>query len=456
MPKLVQNYKFLTIFALVLLIAGADLYKNHSFDESELLSPKEPKITTIFEGLDYLNEIRSSVGLTKFKESQNLKISAQNHANYLDKNSIKAEDNAHGESQALPHFTGQNPAERAVFAGYNSSFVSENLSHNQINFNSSIDSLMSAIYHRFGFLNYASDEIGVAQSGKIYVYNMGNHELNLLCKSGGDFGKSGYYVTGICSDKSTKIKEKTFKNLTLPNEPKFLLYPSKLPALAYFGGEIPDPLPACKITANPVSVWANDNLSLKMTDFKIFDGTDEIKDTILLDKNSDINAKFSQNQFALFAKNVFEFDKTYRAKFSYILNGKSSDLEWEFHTKTPEFSYFVLSGDEKIGVKSEHFYDVFIKPKHCNDTFSRYTYTTSPLLKAKVEYVGLNTIRLFISGFKGDKVDISLDNGVKFSVVLTTSSKDSFNILGLKPSFAIITALLAILAVILIFSLIKK
>ena len=41
---------------------------------------------------------------------------------------------------------------------------------------------MSGIYHRFGFLNFLIDEMGVGISKKVYVYNMGRSDLSQICR----------------------------------------------------------------------------------------------------------------------------------------------------------------------------------------------------------------------------------------------------------------------------------
>ena len=74
-------------------------------------------------GLSYLNLARKSVGLVPFKENSILSKAAKNHTLYLSNLGTIS----HDESKENKHFTGANPSERAIFAGLNSSFVSENI-----------------------------------------------------------------------------------------------------------------------------------------------------------------------------------------------------------------------------------------------------------------------------------------------------------------------------------------
>ena len=163
-------------------------------------------------------------------------------------------ESAHEEIPGHKGFTGVSPKERALRAGYDSSFVSENLSTKNNSGKSSIDGLFSAIYHRFGFLDPAIDQIGVgatqnpsntAQSA--FVYLMGNSELEVLCNAPG-FKGSGKYVYKVCRDPGHCIAEKKFKkalNNNKQHNPKIILYPydgqEEVPPAFY--SEVPDPLP---------------------------------------------------------------------------------------------------------------------------------------------------------------------------------------------------------------------
>jgi len=141
-------------------------------------------------GLDYLNALRVKAGVPAFTEQVNLRASAQNHSDYMQTNKIFG----HYEDSSKTGYTGDNGADRAIYAGYFSRTVSENVSYGTTTVQGSIDSLFSAIYHRFGFLNLVSDEVGIGTNNKFYTYNMGNGTLNDLCQNTTYTGGSYYVV----------------------------------------------------------------------------------------------------------------------------------------------------------------------------------------------------------------------------------------------------------------------
>jgi len=172
--------------------------------------------------LNYINQLRVEAGLTQLVENSKLDIAAQKHADYLsDTNTIGHYEN----NSAYPsiYYSGVFPVDRGAAANYYSPYYSENLSSGQKNVYDSIDGLMSAIYHRYGFLDFNIDEIGIGlnynnSNGKIFNYNMGNSELNALCdKTTSDIITSGVYyqASSICeniTDPDFKISEINYNN----------------------------------------------------------------------------------------------------------------------------------------------------------------------------------------------------------------------------------------------------
>lgn len=106
--------------------------------------------------LSYINNVRAKTGLNQLSQNEILNTSALNHAKYV----VANEAMSHDETAGRAGFTGENPSKRAFYAGYNA-VVRENLSYNSGDLKSAIDGLLSAIYHRFAFLDFASDEIGI-------------------------------------------------------------------------------------------------------------------------------------------------------------------------------------------------------------------------------------------------------------------------------------------------------
>ncbi len=134
--------------------------------------------------IDDINVIRSTAGLPVLTQSPQLQEAAQAHAQYIERYmqpASRAPVSAHEEQENLPGFTGHLAPERAQYFRYPHSQVLENVSLGNVSQQESISSLMSAIYHRFAFLDMQIDEIGIAQAGTRYVYNMGRKDLSQVC-----------------------------------------------------------------------------------------------------------------------------------------------------------------------------------------------------------------------------------------------------------------------------------
>ena len=135
----------------------------------------------------YVNQLRQAAGMMALAWNSELADAAQAHADYLAANPIPESSfhggSAHREAAGLPGFSGAAPAERALAQGYPHRQVSENVSSGGKDSSAAVDGLMSAIYHRFGFLNFGVDEMGAAQNDHQYVFLMGRGDLRDLCWS---------------------------------------------------------------------------------------------------------------------------------------------------------------------------------------------------------------------------------------------------------------------------------
>ncbi|MGB1110300.1 MAG: CAP domain-containing protein, partial [Gammaproteobacteria bacterium] len=124
-----------------------------------------------------LNDIRAAAGLAPLSHDARLEAAALGHARYL----VANDSASHDQSPGGRKFTGERPAQRAVAAGYASRLVSENLSKGDDRVLGSLQGLMAAIYHRFGFLDPEMTHIGIGVSGEGIetgmVYLMGNNAL---------------------------------------------------------------------------------------------------------------------------------------------------------------------------------------------------------------------------------------------------------------------------------------
>ncbi|AKF25006.1 hypothetical protein YH65_06075 [Sulfurovum lithotrophicum] len=329
----------------------------------------------------YLNEIRQSMGMSMLSENEKLDRAAQAHADYL----IANDESAHEEIPGHKGFTGVSPKERALKAGYDVSYVSENLSTKNNSGKSSIDGLFSAIYHRFGFLDVAIDQIGVgaaqdpsAREKSAFVYLMGNSELEVLCSTPA-FKGSGKYVYKVCREPEHRIAEKRFNSALNHNRqlnPKIILYPydgqEEVPPAFY--SEVPDPLPDYEVSGFPVSVVFNDYYFKKvdLVSFKLFtpDGK-EVEKVRFMDKSNDPHHRFTAHQFALFPLERLEYGTRYRAEIIYRTPKGREHLSWSFETQRPtEKLHTITKREETVSLDPMQAHLLYFRPLGPHDIIS--------------------------------------------------------------------------------------
>ena len=137
------------------------------------------------EGVPYINRLREKVGLESLRLDQKLGKAAERHANYLDINrpagSVNRAISAHAESPYLLGYSGTEPADRAVAAGYKHKGVRENVSAGYQDAKAAVDGLMGAIYHRLVFLDPSLTEAGEGVKGTTHVFVLGREDLTYIC-----------------------------------------------------------------------------------------------------------------------------------------------------------------------------------------------------------------------------------------------------------------------------------
>ena len=370
---------------------------------------------TYTDGLTYLNKVRVDTGLNQLVQNSFLDSSSQGHGNYLIQNNIAG----HYQDSSHPYFTGVSPTDRGYASGYKYS-ISENISFGSGSYVASIDNLMSAIYHRFGFLDFNIDEVGFAKEESenyyykdVYVYNMGNSNLNSICSDGGDFSGTGAYFYGICEDSSIKIDPKSVDVLKALN-PNHVIYPveNQLDFPPVFYEESPDPLPDLEVSGNPISMKFNDYFinSVNLESFKLYDSENALIETRLLDENSDPNSKFSNLEFALFPLKRLDWNKYYRAEFNGAVNGENFSKSWQFKTRGLDYPVLRLeSNNQSFGVEANKQYAVSVSQNLINKFNS---YSSSFFGTCNASFIDFNT--LLVDSSK--KCTITLDGKIAFSI----------------------------------------
>ena len=424
-----RRLKF-SLLACAFFLAGCDILGGQGKDAA-LKSAKQPEFSFVSDSdaVAYLNEYRRGSGLSSLKQNQILSQAAKNHAEYSAQNEYMGHDETAGRAK----FSGSDPVSRAIAAGYKSRHILENIAYKN-DFKEAVDGLFSAIYHRFAFLNLSVDEVGYALASKdkfnAFVFEMGNSRLNDFCARGASDTGAGRFYTNVCADKNLKIKDAKFDNFTGSSKP-FVKFPGSTAVTPYFSGEIPDPFPECKITANPVSIEFNANAGeIKFKDFEIFKDGQKLQNLHVITNKNDVNSKFSKGQFAAFAREVFDFGAQYEAVFSYEqanaqnAGAQLKQIKWSFKTKTPQNPYFDARDGDVLGVDADKTYEIFFRPKDCNDLLTRYSYKASGFMTPTVAQSGTNTLSVKLKGLAGDTLSIVV-GGMSVKVRLKTSSPEA-------------------------------
>jgi len=336
-------------------------------------------------GLNYLNTIREKSGLIKLKTNKALQYAATNHANYLIQNQI----NGHYEKKGTYAYTGSTPSQRVIKAGYPSTVVMENVSINTVGQKKSIDNLFSAIYHRLVFLNFDNDEIGFGVSStkkkrtvkQAYVYNMGSSGLSELCKRSFTLTHGVYYMSHICKQSNKMVPQSLFdetKDKVRRKNRDIIVYPydGQNDIWPAFYNESPDPLPGYKVSGFPLSVQFNpaNYKHVKLKFFRLYDEKGkEIKETKILQHNSDHNHLLSELEFVLMPLRRLEFDTKYTAVFEAVADGAKVKKHWTFRTVKPEEKIYRVSDNKtKLAVQAGSTALLYMVPDSGKDILHSY------------------------------------------------------------------------------------
>ncbi len=380
------------------------------------------------EDYDYLNEIRKEAGLITYKKNEVLEQSALNHAYYLSINDLRG----HVGSSDKEGFTGESAGDRAEFAGYQAyKTVGEVVSYRDTA-KKSIDSLMSAIYHRNNLLNLNRDEIGIGylepkdeDSNGRFVANNGNGKVAELCAKGENYsGKGKYYK--VC-DPEIKVGEEPYlaaKNANLDTNPEMVIWPpdGAEGIQPVFYEETPDPLPDYGVSGYPVSMVFNskkvEKVEVKSLEIYTKEDGAKIEDVRFLNESSDPSKKFTSHQFVLFPLARLKYNTAYLVKASWIQDDEEKSKEWSFTTKDLGGETFEI--EEKTSsfeVKSGETYYLYNPPYKDPPTGSR-KYQPDKGVTFERESVDSSTLQVKVSGDAGGKVTVTYPDGKVVTLVI--------------------------------------
>lgn len=351
-----------------------------------------------------VNNIRYSLNMNTLRPNQYLEKSAKNHARYLKINNIIA----HVEDSSRRGFTGERSADRAKAAGYKTKFVSENLSagsgeHTGIK---SVEGLMSAIYHRFGFLAFDINEMGYGKEGGIHVYNMGNSKINKLCKRPKKASVREPSIK-ICNSE-TPISYNKYKKVRfslMRSNPKMVIFPKdeqkNIPPAFY--EEAPDPLPGYSVSGYPISISFNESYfpsQIQMREFYIRDVRHQKVKLIkhrdgntIFSKKTDPNGHLSGLEFAIFPEKRLDYNAIYYVRVKYIYRGSVRRKQWSFKTKRIK-NLKIIKNEKNIRLRLNRTNNIYFTPKSKTDRgASSFSYRCSSD-KIKFERLDMHTLRI--------------------------------------------------------------
>lgn len=379
----------------------------------------------------YLNQLRIRAGMTEFSPNVLLETAALNHANYLATNALVG----HDEFQGMPGFTGIRPQDRTSFAGYRSLAVSENVSTGSANSIESIDGLMGAIYHRFGFLDLIKNEVGIGiaklsepSSRNVYVYNMGNSGLNALCE-GSAFSGFGRYYLNVC-EPDIHLDANDFENVEMlaqGNNPNIVLWPTdgdnNVPP-AFFE-EMPDPLPDYSVSGYPISIQFNPLTfsNVNVTEFRLYRESDnyEIQPTRLLNQSTDPNGKLSALEYVLFPLQRLDWNTAYRVEAKYTTHVGSDMLVWRFQTKDVGMPLYTIQGQGEVLsiTQDSSTFAVYVPPTFDFPNIAEINSRYFSGMTLNFGFIDGNTLWINVSGNAGQEATFNFSGGRHFVVKMT-------------------------------------
>lgn len=373
--------------------------------------------TTPFNPLNYVNDWRESSGLERLRTNSYLEKAASNHSRYR-----TMYQTGHYERYGDRAYTGKVPSDRAIYAGYPLRYVSENIAEAPTAL-LGVESLMTAIYHRFGFLSYDINEIGMGKAkvrgskNTIFTYVMGNSLLARECHRSSYRGESPYFYK-ICKNKKQKVsvKTKTFlDNQILRNKPKFILYPytnaQNVPPVFY--EEHPDPLPRHSMVGNPLSIEFHPRYkdkSIHISDVRLWDV--KAKKSLALIPfyhRNDPHKKLKTTQFAFFPKLRLRWNALYEVRLRYKIASEvfSEDVSWRFYTKKLPNMIEVDKNHYKFSVKAKQKYTIYFKSikrasKRRQSAQAKYAYSYYQGSTITHKMLDSMTLQVCLHGKKGD------------------------------------------------------
>ncbi len=317
--------------------------------------------------LNYLNGIRRNCGLVTLQWDERLARAAYYHSVYLSATKTQG----HYQTVRNDWYFGTTPQERCIYMGYHTRMVGENVARAVVTYREAINNLMSAIYHRFIFLDFRFNQVGFAHFDTYYTFELGNRQADSLCAIATTEPPAGRYYYNVCDSPDKKIPFKTLEKALdslRALSSKYILYPydGQTQVPLFFKEETPDPLPQCTVTGFPISVQFNPYYVKNVTliDFQLFENGIEIPG-IIISRSNDVNKLFDSLQFAFFPTRMLKPATTYMAVFTYLDGPVRRQIKWHFTTWQPDVPLYFYKPGGEIHTNETIFY-ILLYPGDCH------------------------------------------------------------------------------------------
>jgi len=363
--------------------------------------------------LTLVNQARQMAGLKNLRWHPKLGQAAAGHSRYLAQRGKVGHEQVYG----TEGFTGELPADRAIQATYASRMVWENITAGPTSLDQAVVVLMSAIYHRFGFLRLDADQLGYASMSNekqaYWVFLMGNQAVEERCLDPRE-EKPGEYYQGLCRGKDKVSAEDVdfAKNALIKSQPKSILWPpkgSRFVPPAFFD-EIPNPMPGFEVTGYPISIQLNPGYypEPELIRFELFrSGEFQPLRTQLLTERRDPHQKFAPGQFALFPFERLDWGESYRVEARFVSRGEKLEFNWHFSVKKGPKPLYHLQGEgEDYWQRSGDTHYYYLPPTSKLQSIPELTWEGPEGMKVEMEQWDKNTLKLKITGKSCDLLKV--------------------------------------------------
>lgn len=276
--------------------------------------------------LRQVNLRRTQIGLPALTLNAQIAAAAAGHSAYLAANNLTGHYQIAGQYPA--GFTGTTAGDRLDAAGYHWRLYGEVISSGQATGTTAVESLIEAIYHRFGLFDPGVDEAGAGfvtthpTYDNVLTINLGNQQVSATGSPAGWVGMYPYDgQIGVQID-------------------------------FYSDTESPDPVAGTNRVGYPVSIHIGYGKRLSVTSFTLATAGGTSVPVTLLSAAADAHVPISAA--AIIPVSPLTPGQTYRASFSGSADGAPMTRSWQF-TAAPQAAAGFSPSNPCIPVGTTHF-----------------------------------------------------------------------------------------------------